>query len=333
MRKSPKSTRKKTRVSFWRAHRYSLGSEKRHSEAYFGPQRDFWWNADYLELLAERWRLHEVKSLAVDVGCGMGHWSCSLYRHFGRGAKLICFDREPTWPLRAVERFAQFYGSRGEAGPYGVMGDVAWLPFPDDAADLVTCQTLLVHVPDPLKAVQEMERVTKPGGLVICAEPNNLFGAITVDSVASSFPTEDLITNFEFSLRYQRGKAALGLGDNSIGDLVPGIFAQIGFEDIRVYLSDKTNPLLPPYSSEEQKTLLEQEVDWRRSRSGPWDRDELNSYVSAGGGSSPLVERYLRLARRRANLKRNTISNERYYDGGAAVMYVVSGRKAVSSKR
>ncbi len=330
MRKRQTSTRKNIPLSIGHPHRRKLGLERRHSEAYFGSQRDFWWNADYLGLLAERWRLREVKSLALDVGSGIGHWSCLLYRHFTPGAKLIFLDKELSWPMQAVQRFSHIYGAPGGISACGLVGEVAHLPFQDNAADLVTCQTLLVHVPDPLKAVQEMERVTKRGGLVICAEPNNLFGAIAVDSVASSFATEDLVDNFEVWLRYQRGKAALGFGDNSIGDLVPGIFARIGFDDVRVYLSDKANPLLPPYSSEEQRALLEQEVDWQRSESGPWDRNELNAYVRAGGGSSQLIDRHLQVARRRANLKRRAISNKRYYDAGAAVMYVVSGRKRVS---
>lgn len=43
-----------------------------HSAAYFNPQRDFWWNADYLQLLAERLGLGDVRS-ALDVGAGVGH--------------------------------------------------------------------------------------------------------------------------------------------------------------------------------------------------------------------------------------------------------------------
>ena len=66
-------------------------------------------------------------------------------------------------------------------------------------------------------------------------------------------------------------------------------------------------PLLPPCSSEEQRALLEQEMDWQRSQSGPCDREELNTYVFAGGGNSELLERYLQLARQRADLKGGAI--------------------------
>jgi hypothetical protein len=44
-----------------------------HSEEYFGPYRDFWWNRDFLELMARRWQLGRYQSL-LDVGCGMPAW-------------------------------------------------------------------------------------------------------------------------------------------------------------------------------------------------------------------------------------------------------------------
>jgi trans-aconitate methyltransferase len=53
-------------------------SNEPHSAEWFGEQRDFWWNRDFLDLMAARWRLHEASSLA-DIGCGIGHWSRLLY--------------------------------------------------------------------------------------------------------------------------------------------------------------------------------------------------------------------------------------------------------------
>ncbi len=42
---------------------------KGHSEEYFGDFRDYWYNLDFLELMAKRWELENVKTL-LDVGCG-----------------------------------------------------------------------------------------------------------------------------------------------------------------------------------------------------------------------------------------------------------------------
>lgn len=47
-----------------------------------------------------------------------------------------------------------------------VYGDVLRLPFPDNTFDFVFSQAVLEHVRDPFRAVEEMRRVTKPGGTV-----------------------------------------------------------------------------------------------------------------------------------------------------------------------
>jgi ubiquinone/menaquinone biosynthesis C-methylase UbiE len=49
------------------------GRDKLHSAEFFGPDRDFWWNHDHLELVASRLGLEAVRSV-LDVGCGVGHW-------------------------------------------------------------------------------------------------------------------------------------------------------------------------------------------------------------------------------------------------------------------
>ena len=38
------------------------------------PSRDFWWNEDFVELLARRVRLADAEAV-LDVGCGIGHWT------------------------------------------------------------------------------------------------------------------------------------------------------------------------------------------------------------------------------------------------------------------
>lgn len=45
-----------------------------------------------------------------------------------------------------------------------VVGDAHFLPFPDNTFDGVVCETLLEHVVEPSKVIEEMHRVLKPGG-------------------------------------------------------------------------------------------------------------------------------------------------------------------------
>lgn len=50
-----------------------------HSAAYFNDQRDFWFHHDWLNLLAGRLKLGQVRR-GLDVGSGQGHWTMLLAR-------------------------------------------------------------------------------------------------------------------------------------------------------------------------------------------------------------------------------------------------------------
>jgi SAM-dependent methyltransferase len=53
-------------------------------------------------------------------------------------------------------------------------GDVASLPFADGSFDAVLCQMALMFFPDRVRAVREMARVGRPGGVVALAVPASL---------------------------------------------------------------------------------------------------------------------------------------------------------------
>jgi ubiquinone/menaquinone biosynthesis C-methylase UbiE len=49
-------------------------------------------------------------------------------------------------------------------------GNAQSLPFADNTFDLTYCRFVLMHLSDPLRAITEMVRVTKPGGMVVAHE-------------------------------------------------------------------------------------------------------------------------------------------------------------------
>ena len=183
---------------------------------------------------------------ALDVGCGVGHWGRLLANVLPSGARVFGVDRDPLWVEKAALRaFALGLGDRFDYR----LGIAEKLPFTEASFDLVTCQTLLIHLPDPGAAIDEMIRVARPGGLVLAAEPNNLASALAFDSLNFHDPVDEIIARARLQLICERGKAALGEGANSIGELVPGLFAARGLLDVRVWSNDKANAFLPPYEA------------------------------------------------------------------------------------
>ena len=51
-----------------------------------------------------------------------------------------------------------------------VQGDAQALDFPDASFDRCRAERVLIHLPDPVAAVREMARVTRPGGLVVASD-------------------------------------------------------------------------------------------------------------------------------------------------------------------
>ena len=60
-----------------------------------------------------------------------------------------------------------------------VKADICNLPFKDNTYDIILCNHVLEHIPDDTKAMQELYRVLKPGGMGIFQIPQDLNRATT----------------------------------------------------------------------------------------------------------------------------------------------------------
>lgn len=289
-------------------------SEEPHSAAYFGPERDFWWNHDHLRLIGARRGLKRVHNV-LDVGSGVGHWGRLIATVVAPGAAITGVEREGEWVAQATERAPE---SRFRY----VQGDAAALPFDDGTFDLVTCQTLLIHVADPQAVIREFVRVTKPGGQVIVAEPNNRASFVVSTSVAAADPVDVL----RFVLACERGKIALGEGDNSVGDLVPGFFATAGLTDVETFMADKPAAMVPPYASaDEQANAAQMRADGLDTLWG-WTREQAQRYYESGGGTDFDAVWDRRCAEARAVAA--AIEAGTFHSAGGMLLYLVAGRVA-----
>ena len=101
----------------------------------------------------------------LDVGCGPGTITADLAALVAPG-EVIALDREAD-VLAEVEQLVQ---ERGLDNVMTTVGDVYALRFDDDAFDVVHAHQVLQHLSDPVAALREMRRVTRPGGLVAVRE-------------------------------------------------------------------------------------------------------------------------------------------------------------------
>jgi ubiquinone/menaquinone biosynthesis C-methylase UbiE len=295
-----------------------------HSAAYFDQQRDFWWNPDFLRLVATRLDLGRVRSV-LDVGSGLGHWGRTLLAALSPEARVVGVERDPRWVTQAREAADQL--GLGDRCSF-LQGVAEALPCADQSFDLVSCQTLLIHVVDPAAVIAEMHRVVTPGGTVLLSEPNNLAGMLVADSATADEPVPALVERIEFAVICERGKAAVGEGNSSVGDLLPGLLAQAGLSDIRSMLNDRPFALVPPYDRAEQRALRSAIIDNAGSDHWIWSREDARRYFLAGGGHDPEFE--VRWQRRLEETRQEAqeLVAGRLHTAGGGIHYLISARRA-----
>jgi SAM-dependent methyltransferase len=97
-------------------------------------------------------------STVLDLGGGPGHFTRAFR---ARGARCVLVEPDPD-ELRL----------RGAAPTGAVRGDGMRLPVADAAVDVTFSSNVLEHVPDPVAMLDEMIRVTRPGGVIYLAFTN-----------------------------------------------------------------------------------------------------------------------------------------------------------------
>ena len=78
-----------------------------------------------------------------------------------------------------AQDFGQYHGD-GEIGlqtgtwnnsKLDIVSDILSIPLPDGSVDAIMCTEVLEHVPDPLGAIKEFNRLIKPGGYLLLTAP------------------------------------------------------------------------------------------------------------------------------------------------------------------
>ncbi|WP_340556640.1 methyltransferase domain-containing protein [Streptomyces sp. GSL17-111] len=100
-------------------------------------------------------------SSVLDVGCGPGTITAGLAARVAPGT--VTGLEQAADVLTAARAAAR---EHGVSNVVFTTGDVHALDFADDSFDVVHAHQVLQHVGDPVRALREMRRVCRPGGVV-----------------------------------------------------------------------------------------------------------------------------------------------------------------------
>ena len=222
----------------------------------------------------------------LDVGCGEGALTRVLRAE--SDAEVVGCDRDAAL-LRELD------------GPT-VRGDAYSLPFPDDSFDLVTCQALLINLPDPERALREFARVS--GWRVAAIEPDN-----SAVSVASTVDAEG-----ELARRARRRYLSGVETDVTLGADTADLFESVGLSNVTTTRYDQTLVVEPPYSDRDVR-----EVGRKASGSGLRERRETMA------GSEAELDALRSEWREMGREAVRQVQNEEYRRRETVPFYVVVG--------
>lgn len=119
------------------------------------------------------WRKFAMKKMnvkpgdtAIDLCCGTCDWTISLAQASGTG-KMVGLDFSQNMLDFGAAKINQL---RLDQQIELIQGNAMSLPFDDNSFDFATIGFALRNVPDLEQVIREMQRVVKPGGLVVSLE-------------------------------------------------------------------------------------------------------------------------------------------------------------------
>ena len=205
-------------------------------------------NDDYLEFLVSRvWGLKEPCRL-IEFGCGAGKMGMKLLPLLPLGSTYTGIDQSANLIARARQVWvrAPFQAEFHE-------GNIYETPFPENTFDIALTHTVLMHVSRPEKALQEMIRVTRPGGMVITCEANRNAHTAMLHIEETNHQETVPLELFQTINREICKRTGV---DHNIGIKMPVLMHKAGLVNVQARISDAVRCLFPPLDMEYKKRLF-----------------------------------------------------------------------------
>ena len=159
----------------------------------------------------------------LDVGCGPGTITTGLAKYASEGTTVgidISIDVLQKAKTLAAEANVPTQGSGSVV--FEQANVLQGLAYPDDTFDIVFCSQLFGHLPPPdlpLRALAEMRRVLKPGGILA-----------TRDAAGQHFYPRSLDLDRLWVQNQSRGLSKGAPAADPTGTIMPALFRSVGFD-------------------------------------------------------------------------------------------------------
>jgi ubiquinone/menaquinone biosynthesis C-methylase UbiE len=217
---------------------------------YLAATRTLYHNVDYWRfLLREVWRIDGTPTKLVDFGCGAGWAGLFLLPMLAPGSRYAGLDRSEPLLAEGRRRFAAV-GLEGEF----THAEATAAPFDDNSFDVAFAHAVLMHLPEPERALAEMIRVTKPGGLVITVDASQN----AINALIHIHETEEQeripLEFFQRANAYVRRSTGV---DRNIGMKTPVLMHKAGLKDVQARVSDAVRLSFPPLDTPEKQRVFD----------------------------------------------------------------------------
>ncbi|MDQ6955145.1 MAG: class I SAM-dependent methyltransferase [Mariprofundaceae bacterium] len=167
-------------------------------------------------------RQSNAQTRIVDLGCGPGTNVFDVYDMCADFKQVAWFalDLNQREAAMGASRSTYRVQERHMQAVHFMAGDIFNLPFADNSIDILISSEVVEHLPDPLPALAEMQRVLKSGGYAMVTTPNprNLPEILGY--------AMDKLTGGGFKKMYWKGQDDVS---------APPLSAEVGFGHVSVY--------------------------------------------------------------------------------------------------
>jgi ubiquinone/menaquinone biosynthesis C-methylase UbiE len=145
----------------------------------------------------------------LDLGCGSGAFTPSIAGTVGEKGKIYALDIQADM-LKQLENKLSRPENKDIKNIKLIEGNAYELPFEDNSLDLVNMVTVLQEIPDRNRALQEVKRVLKAGGVLAVTElfpdPDYPWKSTTINlGSGAGFAVDKVLGNFfNYTVRFRK---------------------------------------------------------------------------------------------------------------------------------